>query len=142
MESPSYPTNGITRDHRVRVLAVDDEPIVLNVTSRMLEEAGYAVSIAPSAREALRLLGIGDPAVHLVLTDVVMPETDGRQLGQMIGQRHPAVPILYMSAYPEHDVLHRGSPGPGMPFLSKPFSAEALITAIERLLAKPVSQLR
>ena len=116
-----------TKALRRRILVVDDEPVVLSITSRMLMAAGYGVSTAASAREALRCLGVGNPAVHLVLTDVVMPETDGRQLGRLIGERHPGLPVLYMSAYSRDDVLHRGSPDPGLPFLQKPFTHEALL---------------
>jgi CheY-like chemotaxis protein len=63
-----------------------------------------------------------------------MPETDGGELGRLIGKRHPDLPVLYMSAYPAHDVLHRGAPGPGQPFLRKPFTSETLIAAVQSLL--------
>ena len=121
------------------VLVVDDEPVVLTVTSRMLTSAGYGVIQALSAREALRVLELGDPRIDLVITDVVMPETDGRALGRLIGEQHPAVPVLYMSAYPAEDVFHRGSPGAGLPFLRKPFSLEQLLNAIASTLDCPTS---
>ncbi len=117
-----------------RILVVDDEPVVLALTSRMLRDAEYGVLQASSAREALRLLENSDGLVDLVLTDVVMPETDGRMLGRLIAERYPGLPVAYMSAYSSNDVFHRGSPGPNVPFLSKPFSAEALLAVVRTAL--------
>lgn len=116
------------------ILVVDDEPTVLAVTARMLASAGYDVMEAPSAREALRLLELSDPRVDLIITDVVMPETDGRMLGRLVGERHPGLPVLYMSAYAHDDVLHRGAPGPSLPFLRKPFTVEALMALVQQLI--------
>lgn len=129
----------IRRDRRVGVLVVDDEPVVLGVAARMLAEAGYGVITASSAKEALGLLEVGDGAIHIVLTDVVMPETDGRLLGRLIGEKRPGLPVVYMSAYPENDVLHRGTPGLGLPFIGKPFSPEQLVEAVQSELVKPFS---
>lgn len=116
------------------ILVVDDERTVLSVTARMLTGAGYAVLEATGAREALQLLAEDPSRVHLVMTDVVMPETDGRALGRLIAERHPGIQIAYMSAYPAEDVLHRGSPGPAFTFLRKPFSAEVLLAAVAKLI--------
>src|SRR5262249_8699748 len=120
----------IRGDRRVGVLIGDDESVVLDVTARVLAEAGYGVITASSAKEALGLLKVGEPAVHLVLTDVVMPETDGRMLGRLIAEKHPGLPVVYMSAYPENDVLRRGAPEPGLPFIAKPFSPDQLVRAL------------
>jgi len=140
--TPSAPTARQGPDPAERcVLVVDDEPSVLAVTARILRDAGYVAVEAPSAREALRLLEQGDPPISLVLTDVVMPETDGRVLGLLIAERHQGLPVAYMSAYAADDVLHRGSPGPNLPFLRKPFSAEALVALVHQLLAAQRSPL-
>jgi CheY-like chemotaxis protein len=122
-----------------QILVVDDEPVVLALTSRMLRDAEYGVLQASSAREALRLLEAGDPSVDLVLTDVVMPETDGRMLGRLIAELYPRLPVAYMSAYSIDDVFHRGSPGPKAPFLGKPFSQEALLAVVRTTLRQPAS---
>jgi DNA-binding NtrC family response regulator len=116
------------------ILVVDDEHVVLTLTSRMLRTAGYNALEAPSARHALAILERGDPSVDLVITDVVMPETDGRTLGRLIGERFPGLPVAYMSAYPVNDVFHRGAPDPNLPFLSKPFSPEALLALVKTVL--------
>jgi len=116
------------------ILVVDDEPLVLTLTSRMLRNAGYGVLEASSAREALRLFRRRDPPIDLVITDVRMPETDGRVLGRLLAERYPSLPVIYMSAHSINDVFHRGSPGPHLPFLSKPFSPETLLALVNTVL--------
>jgi CheY-like chemotaxis protein len=134
--TPSAPTARQVPDPATRrVLVVDDEPSVLAVTARILRDAGYVALEAPNAREALRLLEETNPRIDLVITDVVMPETDGRTLGRLIAERHSGLPVVYISAYPVNDMFHRGSPGAGLPFLSKPFSAEVLVALVQQLLA-------
>jgi len=129
-QTPSPPIAAATR----HILVVDDEQVVLTLTGRMLRAVGYGVLEASSAREALRLLERRDPPIDLVITDVVMPETDGRMLGRLIAERYPQLPVAYMSAYSINDVFHRGSPGPDLPFLSKPFSPEALLVLVKTVL--------
>ena len=116
------------------ILVVDDEHLVLTLTSRILRNAGYGVLEASSAREALRLFGRQDPPIDLVITDVRMPEIDGRLLGRLLAERYPRLPVAYMSAYSINDVFHRGSPGPNLPFLSKPFSPETLLALVKTVL--------
>jgi CheY-like chemotaxis protein len=116
------------------ILVVDDEQFVLTLTSRILRNAGYGVLEASSAQEALRLFRRQDPPIDLVITDVRMPETDGRALGQLLTERYPCLPVAYMSAHSINDVFHRGSPGPNLPFLSKPFSPEALLALVKTVL--------
>jgi two-component system cell cycle sensor histidine kinase/response regulator CckA len=109
-DTPSAPTARQVPDPATsRVLVVDDDPTVLELTARILRDAGYVAVEAPNAREALRLLERGDPPINLVITDVVIPETDGRALGRLIGERHSGLPVVYMSAYPVNDIFHRGS---------------------------------
>jgi two-component system cell cycle sensor histidine kinase/response regulator CckA len=119
------------------VLVVDDEPLALQIVGRTLREAGYRTLEATGARQALTLIAQAHPPIDLVVTDIVMPETDGRTLGRMIGERHPSVPIIYMSGYPATDMFHRGgSPNPLWPFLQKPFSPDALLQVVRHLLAR------
>jgi len=117
------------------VLVVDDEEMARVVIARMLTDAGFVAVQASNARDALSALERADPRFGLVVTDVVMPETDGRSLGRLIGERHPGLPVLYVSGYPEHDMFHRGSPGPLSPFLQKPFTPDVLLAMVRMLLA-------
>jgi len=117
------------------ILVVDDEEMARVVIARMLTDAGFVAVQASNARDALSVLERADPRLELVVTDVVMPETDGRTLGRLIGERHPGLPVLYVSGYPEHDMFHRGSPFPLAPFLQKPFTQAALVTTVRLLLS-------
>jgi len=117
------------------ILVVDDEELARIVIGRILTDAGYSAVQVASAREALIVLERAAPRFGLVVTDVVMPETDGRTLGRLIGERHPGLPVLYVSGYPEHDVFHRGSPSPLSPFLQKSFTPDVLLAMVRMLLA-------
>ena len=117
------------------VLVVDDEEMARVVIARMLTDAGFVAVQASNARDALSALERADPRFGLVVTDVVMPETDGRSLGRLIGERHPGLPVLYVSGYPEHDMFDRGSPSPLAPFLQKPFTQDVLLAMVRMLLA-------
>jgi two-component system, cell cycle sensor histidine kinase and response regulator CckA len=69
-----------------------------------------------------------------VVTDVVMPGMDGRELGRRLAERWPDLPILYISAYDVDDIFRRGSPHSSAPFLQKPFPLEDLINTVRDLL--------
>jgi two-component system, cell cycle sensor histidine kinase and response regulator CckA len=71
-----------------------------------------------------------------VVTDVVMPGMDGRELGRRLAQRWPDLPILYISAYEVNDIFRRGSPRDSAPFLQKPFPMDGLITTIRSLIER------
>ena len=116
------------------VLVVEDEDIVRQLACRTLGSLGYTVLEARHGREALELLGRGPSRVRLVLSDVVMPEMGGRELGDRVSDGYPDVPILYMSGYTGEDVVQRGLLAPGAPFLAKPFTPEALGRKVRELI--------
>ena len=116
------------------VLVVDDEDLVRRLARRMLTDAGYHVVEAAHGREALEIVARGDPAIDLVVTDVVMPDIDGRELGLRLGRNAPRLPIAYISAFSASDIFHRGSPRPEAPFLQKPFNAVQLVALVDGLL--------
>jgi two-component system, cell cycle sensor histidine kinase and response regulator CckA len=116
------------------VLVVDDEPSVRDLVCRVLRGEGYRTIEAAHGGEALELLESGSEAVDLVVTDVVMPGMDGRELGRRLAQIKPSLPVLYISAYDVNDIFRRGSPRSSAPFLQKPFPPERLITSVEQLL--------
>lgn len=120
-----------------RVLLVDDEDLVRRLARRMLDEAGYQVLEAAHGHEALDIVGRGDPAIDLVVTDVVMPDIDGRELGLRLARSAPELPIVYISAFAASDIFNRGSPRPEAPFLQKPFGAAELVALVDSLLLAP-----
>ena len=117
------------------VLIAEDEDMVRRLLTRVLGAAGYRTLEARHGEEALRMATFAYPYLHLVITDVVMPELDGRALGQRLRDRFPSLPVLYISAYPADDLFHRGAPASDAPFLQKPVSEQELLQAVERLLA-------
>ncbi|MFL5467936.1 MAG: response regulator, partial [Gemmatimonadaceae bacterium] len=72
--------------------------------------------------------------IHLVITDVVMPEMGGRDLASALGALRPDVPILYVSGYTDDEIIRRGVLEPTMAFIEKPFTANALLRKVRELL--------
>jgi two-component system cell cycle sensor histidine kinase/response regulator CckA len=127
------PTSKGSQPQRV-VLVVDDEDGVRDIVCRTLRTAGYRALEAAHGAEALELVTTGEDTVDLVITDVVMPGLDGRELGRRLGVSRPNLPVLYMSAYDVNDIFRRGSPRTSAPFLQKPFTHEILLSQVEQLL--------
>ena len=123
------------KEPRQTVLVVDDEEGLRTLVCRTLRAEGYGTLEAAHGAEALEVMEKAAEPVDLVVTDVVMPGMDGRELGRRLTQRWPTLPILYISAYDVNDIFRRGSPRSSAPFLQKPFPAEGLITTIHQLLA-------
>jgi CheY-like chemotaxis protein len=117
------------------VLVVDDEPGLRDLVCRTLQAEGYSTLEAGEGAEALEVMETSPEPVDLVVTDVVMPGMDGRELGRRLSQRWPDLPILYISAYDVNDIFRRGSPRTSAPFLQKPFPLEGLVTTVRGLIA-------
>jgi two-component system cell cycle sensor histidine kinase/response regulator CckA len=100
-----------------------------------LRAEGYITLEAAHGAEALEILESTGESVDLVVTDVVMPGMDGRELGRRLAQRWPDLPILYISAYDVNDIFRRGSPRHSAPFLQKPFPLEGLIATVHDLIS-------
>lgn len=110
------------------------EVAVRRMASRALSTQGYAILEAENGAEALELLGRTATPVDLVLTDVVMPILNGRELGERLGMERPKLRVLFMSGYTDDDVVRRGLLRPGSPFLQKPFVAADLSRKVRELL--------
>jgi two-component system cell cycle sensor histidine kinase/response regulator CckA len=115
------------------VLIAEDEELVRNLLARTLWAEGYRTLEARDGSVALRMARCARPFLHLVITDVVMPNLDGRQLGRCLAAECPEVPIIYISAFPPGDLFSRDAPTGAM-FLQKPFSPEELQAAVRACL--------
>jgi signal transduction histidine kinase/CheY-like chemotaxis protein len=117
------------------ILIVEDEPLVLKVTTRMLSAQGYHVLAASSPAEAIRLASECGERTHLLITDIVMPTMDGRQLASILRQRYTEMKILYVSGHSK-DVLsnHGVRPEDGINFEQKPYSMKDLSAKIRSVL--------
>jgi CheY-like chemotaxis protein len=124
------------QEPRQVVLVVDDEQGLRDLVCRTLQAQGYRTLEAGHGAEALEVIETSPDPVDLVVTDVVMPGMDGRELGRRLAQRWPDLPILYISAYEVNDIFRRGSPRDSAPFLQKPFPMDGLITTIRSLIER------
>ena len=107
------------------VLVVEDAEGLRELTRRMLERQGFIVLLAAEAEEALRMFEL-HPGIDVMLTDVVMPGDSGPELARKLREKIPALRVVYMSGYTEEAIVHHGVLAPGISFLHKPFTSEAL----------------
>jgi two-component system, cell cycle sensor histidine kinase and response regulator CckA len=114
---------------------VEDEPTVRRAARRVLEREGYEVVVATSASDALELHA-GGGRFDLLLTDVVMPGKNGRELAEALRQRQPELRVLYTSGYTEDEILLRGLRTEAVDFLPKPFTAESLLARVGEVLGR------
>ena len=115
------------------VLIAEDEEPVRALLARTLWEEGYRTLEARDGGVALRIARQTFPHLHLVITDVVMPNVDGRQLGRSLAAECPGLPVIYISGHPPGDLFGRDAPASAA-FLQKPFSPEALQALVRSVL--------
>jgi PAS domain S-box-containing protein len=130
---PSPPTGTET------ILVVEDEEAIRNIAKRILGEAGYTVLTAATAGDALLTCKAHRGEVHLLLTDVVLPQMGGRMLAEALAVARPGLKVLYMSGYADDAILHHGTLAPGTHFIGKPFSAVDLTRKVREVLDTDVS---
>ncbi|MFH0727379.1 MAG: response regulator [Pseudomonadota bacterium] len=118
------------------ILLVEDEPEILGVVTTMLESLGYAVLSVESPDEAIRLTREHSGEIHLVITDVVMPEMNGRDLSDRLLSLYPNLKCLFMSGYTANVIAHHGVLDEGVRFIQKPFSMRDLAATIRQILAQ------
>jgi two-component system, cell cycle sensor histidine kinase and response regulator CckA len=117
------------------ILIVDDEPEVRAVARDMLQFKGYTTLDTGDPTLALRMVRTESQPIHLLLTDVVMPLMNGRELVDQIHAISPAIKVLYMSAFTTGSIEDYGIRiAPGEPFVLKPFTMESLISAVRAVL--------
>jgi signal transduction histidine kinase len=116
------------------ILVVEDEPTILDMTRMMLERQGYTVLTAGTPGEALALAETHQDKIHLVLTDVIMPEMNGRDLGRRVQALYPDIRCLYMSGYTADVIAHQGVLDQGTRFIQKPFSLRDLAALVREIL--------
>jgi PAS domain S-box-containing protein len=120
------------------ILLVEDEEAVRELASRILSAKGYAVVAAKSTKEAEQYAQKHGAKIHLLLTDIIMPGTSGRELARRITARHPGTRVLYMSGYTDNVLAQGGVLEAGLSFLQKPFTPGALVQKVRDVLDSPV----
>ncbi len=119
------------------VLVVEDDASVRRLLVRSLEEAGYRVIAAADAAAALAQERQHLGPIDLLVSDVVLPGPGGRAVAEALGRRRPGLRVLFVSGYAGEAVAGPGLPEPGLPFLQKPFTPEALLRRVRRVLDAP-----
>ncbi len=119
------------------LLVVEDDSAVLRVVARILEWLGYALLLAEAPKDALELVQERGETIDLLITDVVMPGMNGRELSEAVFALRPEMKCLFVSGYTQDVIAHEGILEEGMHFLEKPFTAEGLATAVRRALDDP-----
>jgi PAS domain S-box-containing protein len=116
------------------ILVVEDEVSVRGITVKMLEQLGYLTLATGSGAEALEMSKAHSGAIHLLLTDVVMPNMNGRQLADALAGTRPDMKVLYLSGYTENVAIYLGIFDASVAFLAKPFSRDALARTMRDVL--------
>ena len=116
------------------ILLAEDAPAVRALARDVLQAQGYTVLEAQHGREALTIGEQHAGPIHLLLTDVVMPEMNGRELVERLAPIRPTTPILYMSGYTDNVVVHHGVLDRSAVFLEKPFTPAALVCKVRQVL--------
>jgi PAS domain S-box-containing protein len=130
---PPVPAPAPTRG-RETILLVEDETLLLQMTKRLLENLGYTVLAAATPGEAFRLAAEYPADIQLLLSDVVMPEMNGRELAERLLEVYPNLKRLFMSGYTADVIAHHGVLDEGIHFLQKPFSLQTLADMVRRTI--------
>ncbi len=119
---------------RATILAVDDDRQVLALMDSCLRDAGYEVVCAENGWSAVQAFESCEQPVHLLLTDVIMPDLTGPVLAERLRTRQPNLPVLFISGFHDADLVQRFVTRKGFTLLSKPFTVSALLRVVEQAL--------
>ena len=118
------------------ILLVEDEEVVRGLTTNILEGAGYHVIAAGGGAEAAKLCADRNAPIDLLLTDVVMPRTSGKEVADQLTKMQPGLKVLFMSGYTDEAIVHHGVLDANVEFIQKPFTPVALSRKIREVLDK------
>ncbi len=116
------------------ILLVEDELSILKMAKKMLERMGYNVLVAPTPEESLTWVQQHDGPIHLLITDVIMPGMNGRELADKLKSIYPNIKYIFMSGYTANVIADQGVLDVGVNFIQKPFSAKGLSNKVREVL--------
>jgi PAS domain S-box-containing protein len=122
------------------ILLVEDEENLRRLARQSLENQGYSVIDAPDGATAIQISQAHQGPIHLLLTDVIMPGMNGRELANKVSPTRPEMRVLYMSGYTENHIGHNGTLDEGITLLQKPFTLPALKAKVREMLDTPLPQ--
>ncbi|MFA5903454.1 MAG: PAS domain S-box protein [Desulfobacula sp.] len=123
----------VERGHET-ILLVEDEPMLLDMTMKMLEQHGYRILAAQNPEDAFRLADTHAGEIDLLITDVVMPGMNGRDLAEKLLSRYPGLRCLFMSGYTSSVIARHGVLDKGVNFIEKPFSLNDLTIKVRQVM--------
>src|ERR1700693_3945221 len=123
-----------TEAPRETILVVEDEVNLRRLTRQFLENQGYTVVEAADGAAAVQICVAHQGTIHLLLTDVIMPGMNGRELAQRVSEIRPNIRVLYMSGYTENAIGHNGTLDAGITLLQKPFTLHSLKAKVREVL--------
>ena len=137
VETPALAeTDTIPQGSGETVLVVEDDATILAMARKMLEHLGYQVVTAAGPARAEELAAAHGESMDLLMTDVIMPEMNGRDLSEKLKTRHPNLKVLFMSGYTANVIAHHGVLEDGVVFVQKPFSRKELATKVRQALGE------
>jgi two-component system, cell cycle sensor histidine kinase and response regulator CckA len=117
------------------ILAVDDDRGILNLLESVLQSAGYSVLLADCGRNAIQIFEHCATPVHLLLTDVIMPDLTGPVVAERLLERQPDLRVLFMSGFHDAEMVQRFVTNKGFNLLPKPFTVESLLRSVQDVLS-------
>nr|WP_321399258.1 PocR ligand-binding domain-containing protein [uncultured Desulfobacter sp.] len=120
------------------ILLVEDEPSIIRLTRLMLERLGYTILSAATPGEAIKIATGSDIAIDMLITDVVMPEMNGKDLARTLTEHFPDLKCLFMSGYTANVIADHGVLDRGVHFINKPFSKQTLAKKVRDVLNTPL----
>tara|TARA_B100000609_G_scaffold100677_1_gene80153 strand:+ start:193 stop:615 length:423 start_codon:yes stop_codon:yes gene_type:complete len=126
-------SSDVPRD-QVTIVLVDDEALILSLGAEMLQHLGYQVLSANSPEKAIRLAESHNGTVDLLVTDVVMPDMDGKELADIMCKRFPSLKVIFMSGYTSEEIASQGVTTGDVHFMQKPFAVADLGAKVREVL--------
>ena len=129
LEAPTIPVRG-----SVTILVAEDNEHVRTLAGMVLRNCGYGVLEAVDGRMAIEIAEQHTGKIGLLVSDVVMPDMNGKALHESLAEKWPNLKVLYMSGYSENVIAHHGVLEPGVHFIQKPFTADAFIHKVQEVI--------
>src|SRR6266851_3828394 len=121
------------------ILVVEDEEVIRNLVQKVLKANGYTVLVAGTGSDAERVAGAHAGPIHLLMTDVVLPGLNGREVARRLVAQRAGIRVLFLSGYTDDAIVHHGVLDPGVAFLQKPFSPAVLGRKVREVLDSPAT---
>ena len=119
------------------ILVAEDSAEVLDYSCKILTSLGYRILTASSGEEALQVAEAHTGEIQLLMTDVILPGMNGRQIADRLTELYPGLKVLYCSGYTENSIVHHGVLNPELHFIKKPFNKLTLSQKIRSVLDSP-----